>query len=155
MMSEQLIRQLRASREFFDRSTGCLTAEHAGFKPTEDSMTTAQQIKHVAQTVDWFREGAFGEGFTMDFEQHIIDVKKTTSIDEARESLTGAYDRLIELIGSKSDEELASRLPEGPIMGGAPRSAIVGAIDDHTAHHRGVLTVHSRLLGLTPAMPYM
>lgn len=29
------------------------------------------------------------------------------------------------------------------------------AILEHTAHHRGVLTVHSRLCGHTPAMPYM
>ncbi len=155
MISKQLIRQLRASLEFFDRSTGCLTAEHEGFRPTEDAMTTAQQIKHVAQTVDWFREGAFGEGFTMDFEQHIADVKKTTSIDEARQSLAGSFDKLIKVIESKSDEELTSPLPEGPIMGGVPRVAIVGGIEDHTAHHRGVLTVHSRLLGLTPPMPYM
>ena len=46
-------------------------------------------------------------------------------------------------------------LPEGPVMGGAPRLAIVNAITDHTAHHRGTLTVYSRLRGHTPAMPYM
>jgi uncharacterized damage-inducible protein DinB len=46
-------------------------------------------------------------------------------------------------------------LPPGPVMGGMPRMAIVGAIQDHTAHHRGALTVYSRLCGHTPAMPYM
>ena len=40
-------------------------------------------------------------------------------------------------------------------MGGLPRSAIFGAITDHTAHHRGALTVYARLLGKTPPMPYM
>ncbi|NJL28826.1 MAG: hypothetical protein HC897_13505 [Thermoanaerobaculia bacterium] len=40
-------------------------------------------------------------------------------------------------------------------MGGKPRAAIIGAIVDHTAHHRGTLTVYSRLLGYVPPMPYM
>jgi len=26
---------------------------------------------------------------------------------------------------------------------------------EHTAHHRGALTVYSRVLGKVPAMPYM
>jgi uncharacterized damage-inducible protein DinB len=40
-------------------------------------------------------------------------------------------------------------------MGGLPRYAIVSALTDHTAHHRGALTVYARLLGLVPPMPYM
>ena len=52
-------------------------------------------------------------------------------------------------------EELSQTLPEGPVMGGAPRLAAVSAIVEHTAHHRGALTVYSRLAGYTPNMPYM
>ena len=48
-----------------------------------------------------------------------------------------------------------SPLPPGPIMGGQPRLAIFGALTDHSAHHRGALTVYSRLLGKVPPMPYM
>jgi uncharacterized damage-inducible protein DinB len=40
-------------------------------------------------------------------------------------------------------------------MGGAPRLSVIGAISDHTAHHRGALTVYSRLLGKVPKLPYM
>jgi uncharacterized damage-inducible protein DinB len=39
-------------------------------------------------------------------------------------------------------------------MGGVPRWSVVSAISDHTAHHRGALTVYSRLLGKVPVMPY-
>jgi uncharacterized damage-inducible protein DinB len=45
-------------------------------------------------------------------------------------------------------------IADGPIMGGAPRMAIFGAITDHTAHHRGALTVYARLGGAVPPMPY-
>jgi uncharacterized damage-inducible protein DinB len=42
----------------------------------------------------------------------------------------------------------------GEIMTGAPKMAVVGAIGDHTAHHRGALAVYARLLGKEPKMPY-
>jgi uncharacterized damage-inducible protein DinB len=40
-------------------------------------------------------------------------------------------------------------------MGGLPRCTILNALTDHTAHHRGALSVYARLLGLVPPMPYM
>ena len=36
-------------------------------------------------------------------------------------------------------DQCLHQMPDGPIMGGAPRFAIFGAITDHTAHHRGAL----------------
>jgi uncharacterized damage-inducible protein DinB len=58
-------------------------------------------------------------------------------------------------VEASSDADLLTPLPEGPIMGGVPRIAIFGAIVDHTAHHRGALTVYARLQGVVPPMPYM
>lgn len=156
MLAEQLTRQANAAKEFFDRSTGCLEGDDASFTPADGMMTAAQQIAHVAQTIDWFIEGASRrEGFDMDFEKHMASIQKIQTLDDARAWYAKAHQALIEFIGSKSDEELMSPLPDGPVMGGAPRMAIVGAVDDHTAHHRGALTVYSRLIGKTPAMPYM
>ncbi len=39
-------------------------------------------------------------------------------------------------------------------MRGVSRTAIVVPIVDHTAHHRGALTVYVRLLGKVPKMMY-
>ena len=39
-------------------------------------------------------------------------------------------------------------------MSGAPRLAVVSGIVDHTAHHRGALSVYCRLLNKVPPMPY-
>ena len=55
----------------------------------------------------------------------------------------------------KSDAELMAPIADGPIMGGAPRMAIVNGITDHTAHHRGALTVYARVSGIVPPNPYM
>jgi uncharacterized damage-inducible protein DinB len=40
------------------------------------------------------------------------------------------------------------------VMAGQPIGNIVWGMVEHTAHHRGALSVYSRLLGKTPPMPY-
>ena len=157
MTPDKLTESLSMSKEFFDRSTRCLTEAHQDFQPTPEMMTVAQQVAHVAQTIDWFIEGAFhrAEGFDMDFENHMRPVMAIGSLAQARAWLDKSVTSAIAEIKAKSMEELQAPLPEGPVMGGAPKLSIIGAIEDHTAHHRGALTVYARLNGLVPAMPYM
>ena len=155
-MHEGLIGQLNAARVYFTRSTSCLSEEDSGYRPSEDMFTVAQQVAHVAQTVDWFFDGAFNQdGFDMDFEAHEKELLEATSLTAAREWFDRAIDNGAKVLAAKTDEELHQSLPEGPIMGGLPRVAILGGISDHTAHHRGVLTAYSRMLGKIPPMPYM
>ncbi|MFT4541236.1 MAG: hypothetical protein ACI841_004381 [Planctomycetota bacterium] len=100
-------------------------------------------------------EGAFrDEGFDLDFEKHAVDVVNITSLAEAREWVERAFHQAIETIRSKSPEEFMVQLPAGPVLGGAPRLALISAIEEHTAHPRGALAVYSRLQGHTPPMPY-
>jgi len=156
MKAEILVAELRKIQTFFETSVSCLTEENSDFAPVEGTWTVAQQVAHVAQTIDWFVEGAFRpEGFDLDFERLGAEVSRVRSLGAAREWLDAAFARARETFGSRSEEELRQPLPEGPVMGGAPRFAVVGAINDHTAHHRGALTVYSRLLGKVPVMPYV
>jgi len=118
-------------------------------------MTVAQQVAHVAQTLDWFIDGVTRSGgFDLNFEEHAKALARVTSLAAARKILDAAYAKAIQFIGSRSPEDLARPLPPGPVMGGQPISDIVWAMIDHTAHHRGALTVYSRLLGKVPMMPY-
>lgn len=118
-------------------------------------MTTAQQVAHAAQTIDWFVGGAFDPaGFSLDFEADMAQVKTCTSLDAARAWFEKAVAAAKLAFGGQTDDVLLAPLPAGPIMGGAPRFAVIGAIADHTAHHRGALTVYARLNGLVPPMPY-
>ena len=104
-----------------------------------------------------FIEGAFErkEGFSMDFEAHDKEARGCKSLAAARARLKRCYDRARSVIGRQTSASLLTPLPPGPVMGGAPRLAIVGGIEDHTAHHRGALTVYARLLDRVPPMPYM
>ena len=155
MLSRQLVDKLDTSRVFFERSTACLTEADSAFRPNEEMFTVAEHVASVALTVDWFIEGAFGEnGFDLDFEKHLAEIKEVSSLTEARAMLDAAFARAEEVGGETSDEELSELLPESPIMAGAPRLAVFSAIADHNAHHRGALTVYARLLGKTPSMPY-
>jgi uncharacterized damage-inducible protein DinB len=156
MLNEGLLVELRGSKEYFDRSTGCLGEEHAGFRPAEGALSVAEQIAHVAQTVDWFMDAVKNGGkFDMDFENHMKDVLKTKTVADARAWLNRAFAGVIEYVENATEDELMTPFPAGPVMGGAPHLAIVGGIVDHTAHHRGALTVYARLQGVTPPMPYM
>ena len=156
MVKEGLVEQLKSVAEFFERSTRCLSEEDSEFSPSEGTFTVVNQVAHVAQTIDWFLEGMFNlHGFDLDFEEHAKAMMACTSLTSAREWFDRAMRNAIETIDSRTDQELLQPLPAGPVMGGAPRLAVVGAIADHTAHHRGALTVYSRLLEKVPLMPYM
>jgi uncharacterized damage-inducible protein DinB len=147
--------QLVASQDFFDRSTRVLDEADSGFRPREGMMTVAQQVAHTAQTLDWFVEGASRpEGFDLDFEEHAKALEAVTSLAAARRTLATAYANAIQFLRSRGAEGLARPLPAGPIMGGQPISDIVWAMVEHSAHHRGALTVYTRLLGKVPPMPY-
>jgi uncharacterized damage-inducible protein DinB len=155
-MKHSLHGQLGALEEFFDRSTRVLTEEDSTFAPKEGMLTVAQQVAHAAQTIEWFASGAFAEGgFDMDFETADKQIKAVTSLKAARAWMKKAVAAAKTAIESHSDADWAQALPPGPIMGGLPRASIFGSMTDHTAHHRGALTVYTRLLGKVPPMPYM
>ena len=150
------VHELKGSQEFFERATRELDEADSGFRPTEDCMTASQQVAHVARTVHWFIDGASKpEGFDLNFEEHARDLEKVTSLAEAREEVVQAYQRALLYYGGLSAEELAEPIAEGPIMGGEPRVNTLTGIIDHAAHHRGSLSIYTRLLGKVPPMPYM
>ena len=78
-----------------------------------------------------------------------------TSLEEARRWLERAFAAGRAAIAAHGAAEWDAPLPDGPIMGGAPRFTVLGAIRDHTAHHRGALAVYARLRGKVPPMPYI
>ncbi len=153
MMKEGIIAQLKMQEKFFLNTISCLTEEDSGFAPNEEMYTVAQHIGHTAETYDWFIEGAFGNGFDMNFENYAERMKKYASFNECVEQLKTAVANAMEKIGSYSEEELMVPIT-GDIMKGSPKMGIVYALGDHTAHHRGALSVYARLLGKKPRMPY-
>ena len=155
-LAQQGVAELNAAQEFFNQSTRNLTEAHSALAPAPGMRTVAQQVAHAAQTVDWFIEGAFRpQGFDTDFEGLEKAITGCTSLTAARAWFEKAMTTAKATVAGKSDADLLVTLPKEGIMGGAPRMAIFSAITDHTAHHRGALTVYARLEGIVPPMPYM
>ena len=133
-MSYDYSTQLLASQDFFNRSTRVLDEADSTFKPHDGMMTVTQQVGHVAQTLDWFVEGASRpEGFDLDFEKHAKQLETLTSLKDARQMLETAFANVIQFVRKSTPEDLARPLPEGPVMGGQPVCDIVWAIIDHTS----------------------
>jgi uncharacterized damage-inducible protein DinB len=154
-LAQQAAAELDSAHEFFNRSTRNLSEAHSSVVPAEGMMSAAQQVAHAAQTVEWFMEGACRpEGFDLDFEKHAKATEACTSLAAARDWFERAMAAAKQRVAALTDAELLVPLPDGPVMGGLPRIAIFSAITDHTAHHRGALTVYARLQGVVPPMPY-
>ncbi|MBE7541927.1 MAG: DinB family protein [Bryobacteraceae bacterium] len=156
MHKAAILQELQSTQEFFNRSTRNLTEEVANFAPVEGTMTAAQQVAHVAQTIEWFFEGAFRpEAFSSDWEAAAKETAAVTSLAAAREWLDRAFATARAKTEAASQEDWNAPLAPNPFFGEIPRFVIIGAITDHTAHHRGALTVYARLNNITPPMPYM
>lgn len=154
-LAQQAVAELTSLQDFFNRSTRNLQEAQSGFAPAPGMMTVAQQVAHAAQTIDWFVDGTFSpRGFAEDFEAQMKVVSGYTSLAAARGWFEKALAAAKATFGAKSDAELMTPLPPG-IMAGAPRMAAISAMVDHTAHHRGALTVYARMNGIVPPMPYM
>ncbi|MBM4130896.1 DUF664 domain-containing protein [bacterium] len=149
------VQLLKQSLQFFSRTCRVFKDEDARYAPVPGQLTVAQHVAHVAQTVDWFVEGAFRpSGFDLDFAAHHAAVRRVESLPEAYTWLARSVDAAASALGSRNEAELTAPIADGPILGGEPRVAIIGAICEHMAHHRGALSVYARLLGYAPPMPY-
>lgn len=154
MSAAGLVIQLDSSRKYMKTTLSVFDEADSGYAPQPEMFTVAAQVAHVAGTVEWFMEGAFGEGWDMDFETHEKHAREVTSLAEAVAQLDRVTDAAIETVEGLSDAELWAPIADQAIMAGAPRAAVVYGILDHSAHHRGALTVYARLLGKQPVMPY-
>lgn len=156
MNADYMISELQDARKYFDRTISIFDDEDADFAPKPEMYTVAQQIYHVGQTLHWAVEGVFGEGWDMDFDKHNAEVREVGSMAEARAALARAFENAEVVITSQSQEQLDTVLPDDDIvLPGKKRWEMINIAIDHTAHHRGILTVYTRLLGKTPPMPYM
>ena len=152
--AEQIVIQLKTSHKYMKSTISIFDEDDAGFAPQPELYTVAGHIAHAADSVEWFVEGAFGKGWNLDFDGLIAAARAVETLEEATAWLDRAFEKAIVTFEAASEEDLGGTIPDERIMKGAPRSAIVGPIVDHTAHHRGALTVYARLVGKVAPMPY-
>ena len=67
MLADGTINKLNSSLDFFFNTIRCLEESNSQYCPKEGMFSVAQQVAHVAQTVDWFKEGMFTGHFNENF----------------------------------------------------------------------------------------
>lgn len=154
MSVEKAIATYQSSLKFMLAILNDFEEKDANFAPSEGAMTVVQQVRHTALTVEWFWEGAFGSGFSEDFEEFVTQTNKPSSLAEAIQFLKDVHQNCIDALQKLSAEDLQKPMPENNIMGPLPKETVIYACADHTAHHRGSLAVYLRLTGKTPKMIY-
>lgn len=157
MSTNPLVHEIHSLHNFFKRSVSIFTEADSRFAPSPEMYPVAGQIAHTAFTIDWFLDAAFvrTDGFDMQFDEHIRLAMEASSLTAELARFDKACARATELIGGAPMDFMMQPIPNDQIAPGAPRLWIVGAMTDHTAHHRGALTVYARLLGKVSPMPYM
>ena len=86
-LKDDALYEIQTTRHFFNRTTRCLVEGDSGFRATPETMTVAQQMAHVAQTLDWIREGMFEDRWDMDFEKAMAATNAVTSLTAVRQEL--------------------------------------------------------------------
>lgn len=155
MTGKEAAKSVRRTCQYLKNVIVPLQEEHGDFRPRPGMMSVSEQIRHVANTVNWFREGAWGAGFDMDFEKIEAEIHRPGTLAESIEALDRAYGDFAEFLEGQSAEELMEPMADNPVFGQAPKILTLNADADHTAHHRGSLSVYIRLLDMVPPMPYI
>ncbi len=146
---------IRQSLKFLSKTLSVFSEDDSGYAPVAGQLTVAQQVAHVAQTIDWFMVGGFSDqGFDLDFAAHHAVVRNETSLKNALVWLARSVDEAAAILSEVTPEEMMEPIANGPIMAGEPRAVVIAAIAEHTAHHRGSLAVYARIRGYEPPMPY-
>jgi uncharacterized damage-inducible protein DinB len=81
-------------------------------------------------------------------------MKKPITLSEALDLLNDTYDESVRLFEKMTEDDLDVVVKDDPMLGTFKKSDMVLYNQEHTAHHRGALSVYLRLLGITPTMIY-
>jgi len=153
-LKSDALANITATRTFFANTTSVLEEEDASFRATPETMTVAGHVAHVAQCIDWFREGGFEDRWRTDFAAMNAELGRAATLGAARAWLDEAWDRLAAAVETMPEAKLAEPMAPNPILPARSRAYVVDGIIDHTGHHRGSLAVLARLVGKVPKNPY-
>ena len=125
-VSEGLVKQLETTQTFFKKTLSIFAPEDEGFAPFPELYSVAGHVAHVAESIDWFLEGAFGDGWDLEFDAMITKAKAVTSLVEASEWMERAFANAIAVVSAASDQVLLESIPDTRIMGrgAAPRCGV-------------------------------
>ena len=101
-MKNEVIAHLDATRKATKKILQAFPEDQGGYRPTEEMMTVAGQIYHIARSDAWMLNGLTGKGwdFSIFHQAHSDDLKTALSyLDETRA-------KILDYINNASEQEL-------------------------------------------------
>ena len=111
-IAQGYIQELQMALKFFNTTISVFEDADSGYAAQPEMFTVAGQVAHTDATVNWFVEGAFGEGWDMNFEAHLAETNAVTRISDAKEQLEKAFANVVEVFGGASNEDLCAPIPD-------------------------------------------
>ncbi len=123
---------------------------HYSFKPSENMMSFADQLMHIALVIEWHAHSRFA-GLNTPFRQKEYNAEGLTK-NSIIKVLEVEFDKARELIESADPNVLSEKGEYGKLI--RTRRQFLLLLADHVSHHRGQLVVYLRLKDI-PAPSYI
>lgn len=126
-----------------------MPADRYSYRPVEAARTFAEQAMHIASSIYGFSAAIRGEQLA---DTPSFDTEGATK-EEMLEILDGSFDVLINLLISRTPDQLEERIRwQRRTQGEATHSKRGAALTawHHAAHHRAQMIVYLRLNGIEP-----
>lgn len=136
------IQRLDHSRNYTLQLADAMPYEFYTFKPSNESMTFAQQLHHLSENTGWLSSSYLKN------ESNPISTKIPEGKDEIIKELKLAYDYAGQALKIYPPNQLADKVSfhAGPMT----ILQVINLINDHQTHHRAQLIVYLRLNNIKP-----
>lgn len=142
----EFLERWEGSKRYLLAIADAMPAEKYDFRPSPEEMTFAEQVMHIAVTVEWHIASRF-EGLntpyrTKEYQASGLDKEAIKNV------LVREMDRAAERIRNFDPGRLTDTNRYGEFTRTSRQFLMLAA--DHIAHHRGQLVVYLRMNGIQP-----
>lgn len=142
------VERLENSRKYLILVAKEMPKDKYAYKATEESMTFAQNLMHIAWAMDWHSQTLLGgreaRNWNTDTELKVDNKSK----EEMIATLDRTFEKTIKLISEFDTNRFNDRLDYLGLN--RTKRQIFLLLADHITHHRGQMLVYLRLNGIKP-----
>lgn len=147
MTVSQLTAEWQRAKEYTKEYLDAMPEDGAGFKPTPEIRSFAEQMLHLANAN--YNFGAVASGKTNPMQgkkmEEMAELKTKAALTKA---VLDSYDFMIDAVKGMTDAQLGEMVKMGPRE--MSREVVLAKAFEHQTHHRGQCTIYIRMKGVKP-----
>jgi len=145
---EDYLERLENSRKYLLLVAETMPEVNYGFKPTQESMSFAENLMHIGYAMDWHSQSLLGARKSRDWKTDTLFKTANKSKKEMINLIDKTFDETIKFIKQFDTSKLDDELDYFGLN--RSKQQILLLLADHITHHRAQMLVHMRLNGLVP-----